>query len=99
MPATVWMQTRAVTLATTVTPATNSIKDDSNIMDAHNSRNKSNIRTANTAGMLAKTMKPTTAWSEANSSRGNRNITASTSEGRPATTRMPYIVETSQQQY
>jgi hypothetical protein len=29
----------------------------------------------------------------------NRNITASTAEGRPITTRMPEIVETSQQQY
>jgi hypothetical protein len=28
-----------------------------------------------------------------------RNITASTAEGRPATTRVPEIVETSQQQY
>jgi hypothetical protein len=49
--------------------------------------------------MLAKTMKPAKAWKEANSSRDNRNITASTAEGRPATTRMPEIVETSQQQY
>jgi hypothetical protein len=40
-----------------------------------------------------------TAWREANSSRDNRNITVSTAEGRPATTRMPEIVETSQQQY
>jgi hypothetical protein len=51
------------------------------------------------AGMLAKTVKPATAWREANSSRDHRNTTASTSEGRPATTRMPEIVETSQQQY
>jgi hypothetical protein len=29
----------------------------------------------------------------------NRNITASTAEGRPITTRLPEIVETSQQQY
>ncbi len=70
-----------------------------------NSRNKSNNRTANTvltpskAGMFAKTVKPTTAWREANSSRDNRNITASTAEGRPATTRMPEIAETSQQKY
>jgi hypothetical protein len=40
-----------------------------------------------------------TAWREANSSRDNRNITVSTAEGRPATARMPEIVETSQQQY
>ncbi len=45
-----------------------------------------------------KKVKPATAWREANSSRDNRNITASTAEGRPATTRMPEIVlgETSQ---
>jgi hypothetical protein len=49
--------------------------------------------------MLGKTVKPTTAWREANSSRDNRNITVSTAEGRPATTRMPEIVETSKQQY
>jgi hypothetical protein len=105
MPATVWMQATAVSQATTVMPATSSLKDDSNIMTAHNSRNasnsrnESNDRTANTAEMLAITMKPATAWLEANSSRGNRNITASTAEGRPATTRMPETVETSQQQY
>ncbi len=53
------------------------------------------------AGMLEKTVKPTTAWGEANCSRDNRKITASTAEGRPITTRMPeiHIVETSQQQY
>jgi hypothetical protein len=70
-----------------------------------NSRNESNNRTANTvwtpskAGMLAKkkkTDKPATAWREA-SSRDNRNITASTAEGRPVKKRMPEIVETSQQ--
>jgi hypothetical protein len=33
-----------------------------------------------------------------NSSRDNRNITASTTEGRPATARKPEIVETRQQQ-
>jgi hypothetical protein len=49
--------------------------------------------------MLAKTVKPATALREANSSRDNWNITASTAEGRPAITRMPEIVETSQQQY
>jgi hypothetical protein len=49
--------------------------------------------------MLAKTVKPATAWREDNSSRDNRNITASTAEGRPITTRMPEIVEASQQQY
>jgi hypothetical protein len=97
------MQATAMTQATTVTPATSNIKDDSNIMTAHNSRNASNSRnvsnnrTANTvwtqskAGMLAKTVKPATAWREANSSRDNRNITASTAEGRPATARMPEI--------
>jgi hypothetical protein len=47
------------------------------------------------AGILAKTVKPATAPSEANSSRDNRNITRSTAEGRRATTRMPEIVETS----
>jgi hypothetical protein len=35
---------------------------------------------------------------EANSSRDNRSITASTAEGRLATTVMPEIVKTSQQQ-
>jgi hypothetical protein len=49
--------------------------------------------------MLAKTVKLATAWREANSSRDNRNITASTAEGKHATTRMPEIVETSQQHY
>jgi hypothetical protein len=48
------------------------------------------------AGMLAKTLKQATVWREANSSRNNRNITASAAGGRPATTRIP---ETSQQQY
>jgi predicted secreted protein len=33
--------------------------------------------------MLAKTVKLATAWREANSSRDNRNITSSTTEGRP----------------
>jgi hypothetical protein len=42
-----------------------------------------------TAGMQA------TAWREANSNRDNRNITASTAEERPITSRMPEIVETS----
>ena len=77
MPATVWMHAIAATQATTVTPATSNIKDDSNIMTAHNSRNasnsrnESNNRTANTVwtpskvGMLAKTVKPATAWREA----------------------------------
>jgi hypothetical protein len=105
MPATIWMQATAVTQATTVTPTTSNVKDDSNIMTAHNSRNESNNMTANIlrrpskAVMLAKTVKPATAWRETNSSRDNRNITASTAEGRPATTRMPEIVETTQQQY
>jgi hypothetical protein len=45
-------------------------------------------------GMLAKT-----AWREANGSKYNRNITASTAERRPITTRMPEIVETSPKQY
>ncbi len=70
-------------------------------MTAHNSRNasgssnESNNRTVNTtpskAAMLAKTVKPATAWREANSSRDNRNITASTAEGRPGKTRKPAI--------
>jgi hypothetical protein len=84
MAATVWVQAIAVTQATTVTPATRNIKDDCNIMTAHNSRNESNNRTANTvwtpskAVMLAKPVKPATARREANSSRDNMNITAST---------------------
>jgi hypothetical protein len=49
--------------------------------------------------MLAKTVKSTTAWREANSSRDNRNITASTAEGRPAKARMPEIQKTNHQQY
>ncbi len=59
-------------------------------MTAHNSRTASNSRNeSNTvwtppkAGMIAKTVKPATSWREANSSRDNRNITASTAEGRP----------------
>jgi hypothetical protein len=103
------MQATAVTQATTVTPATSTIKDDSNIMNAHNSRkasnirNKSNNRTANTVwtppkpGMLAKTVQLASAWREANSSRDIRDITASKADGRPITTRMPEILETSQQ--
>jgi hypothetical protein len=76
-----------------------------NSKNASNSRNESNNRAANTvwtplkAEMLAKTVKPATACRETNSSRDNRSITASTAEGRPAKTRMPEIVETSQQQY
>jgi hypothetical protein len=103
------MQATAVTQATTVTPATSNIKDYSNIITVHNlrntsnSRNESNNRTANTvwmpskAGMLAKTLKQATVWRKANSSRDNRNITASAAGGRPATTRIPEFVETSQQ--
>ncbi len=64
-----------------------------NSRNARSSRNESYNRTAATmpskAGMLAKTVKPATAWREANSSRDNRNFTASTAEGRPGTTRMP----------
>jgi hypothetical protein len=41
--------------------------------------------------MLAKTVKQATAWREANSSRDNRNITVSTAEGRPTTTRLQEI--------
>ncbi len=43
------------------------------------------VWTPSKAGMLAKTVKPATEWREANSSRDNRNITAPTAEGRPAT--------------
>jgi hypothetical protein len=57
------------------------------------------VWTPSKAGMLERTVKLATAWSEANSSRHKRNITTSTAEGRPATMRMPEIVETSQQQY
>jgi hypothetical protein len=49
--------------------------------------------------MLSKAVKSATALRVANSSIDNRNITASTAEGRLATIRMPEIVETSQQQY
>jgi hypothetical protein len=49
------MQATAVTpQATTVAPATSNSKDDSNIMTAHNSRNESDNRTANTVWMTAK---------------------------------------------
>jgi hypothetical protein len=111
MPATVRMQATTTKQETTVMRAPSNIKDDSNIMTAHNSRNasnsrnESNNRTANTvwmpskAGMIAKTVKPATAWREANNSSDNRNITVSTAVGRHATARMPEIVETSQQQY
>ncbi len=108
MPATVRMQATTVKQATTVLPATSNIKDDRNIMTAHNSRNASNSRndsnnnivwTPSKAEILAKTVKPTTAWRKANSSRDNRNITLSTAEGRPATVTITEIVETSQQQY
>jgi hypothetical protein len=70
-------------------------------MTAHNSRKASNSRNESStvwtppkAGMIAKTVKPATAWREANSSRDNRNITASTAEGRPIK-RIPEIVKTS----
>jgi hypothetical protein len=52
-----------------------------NSRKASNSRNESYNRTANKVwvplktGMLAKTAKSATAWSEPNSSRDNRNIT------------------------
>ncbi len=84
MPAYIGMQAIAMTQATTVTPTTSNIKNDSIIMTAHNSRkarnstNESNNRTANTvwapakAGMPAQT-KPATAEREANSNRNNRN--------------------------
>jgi hypothetical protein len=38
--------------------------------------------------MLAKPVKTATAWREANSNRDNRNITASTAEERPITSRI-----------
>jgi hypothetical protein len=85
------MQAIAVTQATKVSPATSDIKDESNIMTAHNSRNERTaitVKTPSKVGMLAKTVKPATAWREAYSSRANRNITTSI-EGRPATARMP----------
>jgi hypothetical protein len=41
--------------------------------------------------MLAKTVKPPTAWRDVNN---KRNITESKAEGRPATARMPQIAET-----
>jgi hypothetical protein len=87
------MQATAVTQATIVKPATRNIKDDSNIMTAHNSRNacnsrnESNNRIANTvwtpskAGMLAKTVKPATAWREANSSRDKETLQCQQQKG------------------
>jgi hypothetical protein len=47
------MQATAVTQATTVTPATSNIKDDSKIMTTHNSRKQV------TVGMKATTGPPT----------------------------------------
>jgi hypothetical protein len=94
MPATVWKQATAVSQVTTVRPATNNIKDDSNIMTAHNSRTSQYSMDAIKSRDACKTVKLATAWREANSSRDNRNITKSTAEGRPATTRMSEIVET-----
>jgi hypothetical protein len=74
-------------------------RNERNSKNASNSRNERNTRTANTVHTpLKANVKPATAWREANSSRDNRIITVSTAEGRPATTRMPEIVETSQQQ-
>jgi hypothetical protein len=66
MPVTAGMQ------AIALTPATSKIKDDSNSITAHNSRNESSNKTANTkrmpakAGILAKVVKPATACREAN---------------------------------
>jgi hypothetical protein len=83
------MQATAVRQATTVTSATSNIKDDSNIMTAHNSRKASNNRIANTvwtptkAGMLAKTVKPATAWREANSSRDSGTSQHQQQKGNP----------------
>jgi len=83
------MQATGVTQATTVAPATSNIKYDSYIMTAHNSRKESNSRNTSTvwtplkAGIHAKTVMLETAWRVANSSRNNRNITASTAEGSP----------------
>jgi hypothetical protein len=105
MPATVWMQATAVTQSTTVTPATSNIKDDSNIMTAYNSRNaatagmdRQHIWTHPKAEMLVNS-EASNSMERGQQSKDNRNITASTAEGRPITTRMPEIVETSQQQY
>jgi hypothetical protein len=64
--------------ATAVTQATTVTSATSNI------KNDSNI-------MIAKTVKPATAWRAANSSRDNRNITVSTADGRPSKARMPEI--------
>jgi predicted NodU family carbamoyl transferase len=49
--------------------------------------------------MLAKTVKPATAWREANSSRDNKNITASTAERETHNNKNGKIAEPSQQQY
>jgi hypothetical protein len=73
--------------------------DRSQQQELSNKKTANSVWTPLNAGMRAKTVKPARAWREANSSRDNRNIiTASTAEGRPATTRMQEIVETSQQQ-
>ncbi len=56
--------------AAALPPATSNSKDESDNMTAHNNRNASNSRTANTvgmpitAGMIAKVMKPATACRE-----------------------------------
>ena len=77
MPATPGTQATVMTQAKAVTPKRNNSKDNSSSMTdcisrhVSNSRNESNNRTANTVwtpskvGMLAKTVKPATAWREA----------------------------------
>ncbi len=73
-----------MTQATTLTPATSNI----NIITAHNSRNTSNRRNE------SNNRTANTVWMPSKA-----GMLAKTVKGRPATTRMPEIVETSQQQY
>ncbi len=70
--------------------------DDNNTLTAHNSGMKTTTGPPPKAEILAKSE---AGISMEGGSKENRNITASTAERRPITTRMPEIVETSQQQY
>jgi hypothetical protein len=76
-----------------------------NSRNASNRSNESNIRTANTvwtpskAGILAKKVKPATAWRRPTVAETIGTSQRQQQKGDPAITRLPEIVETSQQQY
>jgi hypothetical protein len=70
-----------------------------NSRKASNSRNESNNKTASTppkAGMLAKTVKPAISWRRPTAAETIGTSQCQQQKGRPVTTRMPEIVETSQ---